>query len=76
MSSFNSVEVLETETSERYDSALIVAGARRRTGDIIRKAMAVGLTVPLGSRPAWEQVFGYKVALAPFLGCEGSLVTP
>ncbi len=52
MSSFNSVEVLETETSERYDSALIVAGAGCRRGDIIRKALAVGLTVPLGSRPS------------------------
>ncbi|GAB1315514.1 Phosphoribosyl transferase domain protein [Madurella fahalii] len=31
---------------------LIVAGAGCKTGDIIRKAMAAGLTVPLGARPS------------------------
>ncbi|KAK4135794.1 hypothetical protein BT67DRAFT_461453 [Trichocladium antarcticum] len=32
--------------------ALVVAGAGCKTGDIIRTAMAAGLTVPLGARPS------------------------
>lgn len=52
MGSFSSVEVLEAQTNEHRNSALIVAGAGCKTGDIIQKAMAAGLAVPLGSRPS------------------------
>ncbi|KAK4231870.1 hypothetical protein QBC38DRAFT_406514 [Podospora fimiseda] len=46
MVSFDTVGALQGS------SPLIVAGAGAKTGDIIRRAMEVGLTVPLGARPS------------------------
>ncbi|KAK7745514.1 hypothetical protein SLS53_003013 [Cytospora paraplurivora] len=45
MSSFDQVHILEGKS-------LVVAEAGCKTGDLIRKAMAAGLTVPLGARPS------------------------
>ncbi|KAI0878846.1 phosphoribosyl transferase domain protein [Hypoxylon argillaceum] len=39
-------------TSSSNSSPLVVAEAGCKTGDIVRKTMAAGLTVPLGSRPS------------------------
>jgi adenine phosphoribosyltransferase len=51
MGAFDQVHILPA--AEDSDSGpLIVAGAGCKTGDIIRKAMAAGLTVPLGARPS------------------------
>ncbi|KAK4039087.1 hypothetical protein C8A01DRAFT_36990 [Parachaetomium inaequale] len=40
------------EDSDSNSGTLIVAGAGCKTGDIVRKAMAAGLAVPLGARPS------------------------
>lgn len=51
MGAFDQAHILPA--GEDSDSGpLIVAGAGCKTGDIIRKAMAAGLTVPLGARPS------------------------
>ncbi|KAM7187269.1 hypothetical protein V8F20_011024 [Naviculisporaceae sp. PSN 640] len=47
MSAFGQVSI-----SDSNQGQLVVAGAGATTGDIIRNAMAEGLTVPLGSRPS------------------------
>ncbi|KAI0455670.1 phosphoribosyl transferase domain protein [Xylaria acuta] len=39
-------------TSSSESGSLVVAGAGCKTGDIVRKTMAAGLTVALGSRPS------------------------
>ncbi|KAF5700345.1 adenine phosphoribosyltransferase [Fusarium mundagurra] len=56
MSAFDQVHtvIAEREAGEpSFDStSLVVAEAGCNTGDIIRKTMAVGLTVPLGARPS------------------------
>jgi adenine phosphoribosyltransferase len=56
MGAFDQVHVLPTtrdgETSAPYSDPLIVAEAGCKSGDIIRKTMAAGLTVPLGARPS------------------------
>ena len=56
MGAFNQVHILmagEDETDSGSDSgSLVVAEAGCKTGDIVRKTMAVGLTVPLGARPS------------------------
>ncbi|KAK4185616.1 phosphoribosyl transferase domain protein [Podospora australis] len=57
MSAFDSVHVLPPgvgvgRTNYPDTGSLIIAGAGSNTGDIIKKAMAEGLTVPLGSRPS------------------------
>ncbi|KPM37969.1 hypothetical protein AK830_g8587 [Neonectria ditissima] len=56
MSAFDQVHILtageEGENSDTGSSALVVAEAGCRTGDIVRKTMEAGLTVPLGSRPS------------------------
>lgn len=55
MGAFAQVHVLTAETSGDVGTgpgALVVAGAGCKTGDIISKAMAAGVTVPLGSRPS------------------------
>jgi adenine phosphoribosyltransferase len=51
MGAFDQAHILPA--GEHLDSgSLIVAGVGCKTGDIIRKAMAAGLTVPLGARPS------------------------
>ncbi|KAL2022859.1 hypothetical protein VTK56DRAFT_4390 [Thermocarpiscus australiensis] len=51
MGAFDQVHILPA--GEDSDSSpLIVAGVGCKTGDIIREAMAAGLTVPLGARPS------------------------
>lgn len=55
MSVFNQIHILTTdqeETSSSNPSTLVVVEAGCKTGDIIRKTMEAGLTVPLGSRPS------------------------
>lgn len=48
MEAFGQVHIVTAGSSD----SLVVAEAGCKTGDIIRKAMEVGLTVPLGSRPS------------------------
>ncbi|KAM3509862.1 hypothetical protein MY11210_006149 [Beauveria gryllotalpidicola] len=52
MAAFNSVDILRTKENGEVGPSLIVAGAGCRSDSIIQKAMAAGLTVPLGSRPS------------------------
>lgn len=63
MSAFDGVHVIEAETKRREGEKedqefppnpgpFIVTGAGSTNGDVIRTAMAAGLTVPLGSRPS------------------------
>ncbi|KAK2684835.1 hypothetical protein QWA68_016167 [Fusarium oxysporum] len=56
MSAFDQVHMVTAEREggeSNFDSTyLIVVEAGSNTGDIIRKTMAVGVTVPLGARPS------------------------
>ncbi len=53
MAAFDQVHVLLAGEDEEFSSsALVVAEAGCRNGDIIHKAMARGQTVPLGARPS------------------------
>ena len=56
MTAFDQVHILTAGDSEGKSGSesvsLIVAEAGCKTGDIIRKTMAAGMTVPLGSRPS------------------------
>ncbi|KAI1132343.1 phosphoribosyl transferase domain protein [Nemania abortiva] len=56
MGAFNQVHVLAARESEEDETlspgSLVVVEAGCKTGDIIRKTMEAGLTVPLGSRPS------------------------
>lgn len=54
MSAFNHVHIVTEEQSEAdpTPNSLVVAESGCTTGDIIRKTMAEGLTVPMGSRPS------------------------
>lgn len=53
MSAFDQIDIVTPDGCGSEDSRpLIVAGAGCKTGDIVKKGMAAGLTVPLGSRPS------------------------
>ncbi|KAM3455659.1 hypothetical protein NHJ6243_008454, partial [Beauveria neobassiana] len=52
MAAFDNVDVLRMKENGEVGPSLIVAGAGCRSDTIIKKAMAAGLTVPLGSRPS------------------------
>jgi adenine phosphoribosyltransferase len=56
MDAFDQVHVVDTEDNDGNETAdrniLVVAEAGCKTNDIVRKTMAAGLTVPLGSRPS------------------------
>ncbi|KAL2753552.1 hypothetical protein ACRALDRAFT_1044157 [Sodiomyces alcalophilus JCM 7366] len=58
MSAFDQVNIVEAEEGGEAlgfgsgPSSLVVAGAGCKSGDVVRKAMAAGLTVPLGARPS------------------------
>jgi hypothetical protein len=53
MGAFDRVHILEDRVdSGSNSSSLVVAEAGCKTGDIVRKAIAAGVTVPLGSRPS------------------------
>ncbi|KAJ5544099.1 hypothetical protein N7494_005378 [Penicillium frequentans] len=56
MGAFDQLHILPaSDDGERCSSGsgpLVVAGAGCKTGDIIRRTMAAGLTVPLGARPS------------------------
>lgn len=56
MGAFDQVHILMAEEGERKSDSdpgpLVVVETGCKTGDIIRKTMAAGLTVPLGSRPS------------------------
>lgn len=54
MSAFDQVHILGEDGGESGSGSgsLVVAEAGSKTGDIIQKTMAAGLTVPLGSRPS------------------------
>ncbi|GAB1196526.1 hypothetical protein APSETT444_005798 [Aspergillus pseudonomiae] len=55
MSAFDQIHILSAgkagESSSESDS-LVIVEAGCKTGDIVRKTMAAGLTVPLGARPS------------------------
>ncbi|OAA53154.1 phosphoribosyl transferase [Cordyceps fumosorosea ARSEF 2679] len=51
MAAFNTVDLVEYPDAPS-GSGFVVAGAGCRSEDIVREALAVGLTVPLGSRPS------------------------
>lgn len=52
MEAFDQVHILTAGGDGSSSGSLVVAEAGCKTGDIIRKAMEAGLTVPLGSRPS------------------------
>lgn len=54
MDAFDQTHILGAEDGGRVaeSGCLVVAGAGCKTGDIIRKTMAVGMTVPLDPRPS------------------------
>lgn len=56
MSAFDQVHILtageDGGDSSSNSSSLVVAEAGCKTGDIVRKTMAAGVTVPLGARPS------------------------
>ncbi|KAK4443287.1 hypothetical protein QBC34DRAFT_337219 [Podospora aff. communis PSN243] len=52
MASFDQVDVIRGSPGSEGFGPLVVASTGAKTGDIIGKAMAAGLTVPLGSRPS------------------------
>ncbi|KAI2637535.1 hypothetical protein GGS21DRAFT_511946 [Xylaria nigripes] len=56
MGAFDKVHILQGTNDEKTSGlgsgSFVVAGAGCKTGDIISKALAAGLTVPLGARPS------------------------
>ncbi|KAK5107443.1 hypothetical protein LTR62_001274 [Meristemomyces frigidus] len=56
MGAFDQVHILTDEAgrgaSRSYSEPLVIVGAGCKSGDIVRKTMALGLTVPLGARPS------------------------
>ena len=54
MGAFDQVHILTAgeDGGDSSSGALVVAEAGCKTGDIVRKTMAAGVTVPLGSRPS------------------------
>ncbi|KAM3553728.1 hypothetical protein ARSEF4850_006785, partial [Beauveria asiatica] len=52
MAAFDNVDILRMKENGEVGPSLIVAGAGCKSNSIIQKAMAAGLTVPLGSRPS------------------------
>lgn len=52
MGAFDQVHILTDAEDREHSSSLVIAEAGCKTGDIIRKTMAAGLTVPLGARPS------------------------
>lgn len=54
MSAFNQVHIIKGDQYEKdpTSGSLVVVGAGCKTGDVIRKTMEEGLTVPLGARPS------------------------
>ncbi|KAI9894046.1 MAG: hypothetical protein M1814_004816 [Vezdaea aestivalis] len=56
MSAFDQVHILTTEkaggNSSSDSTSLVIVEAGCKTGDIVRKTMAAGVTVPFGSRPS------------------------
>jgi hypothetical protein len=51
MSAFDKVHIIPAGPGGEDTSTFVVAGVRCRTKHIIRKAMTMDLTAPLGSRP-------------------------
>lgn len=58
MEAFDDIHILreEGENSGSDPGSVVVVGAGCKTGDIISKTMAAGLTVPLGARPSGKQL--------------------
>ncbi|KAE8321295.1 hypothetical protein BDV39DRAFT_210877 [Aspergillus sergii] len=54
MSTFDHIHILPAgkDGGESSSDSVVIAGAGCKTGDIVRKTMAAGLTVPLGARPS------------------------
>jgi FAD/FMN-containing dehydrogenase len=63
MGAFDQIHIVDDDTRAEGLEMLVVSGAGCKTGDIIRQAMAAGLTVPLGARPSVGAGIGYRVAL-------------
>jgi hypothetical protein len=74
MGAFDQVHILTAGEGERTSGtdpgSLVVAESGCKTGDIITKAIAVGLTVPLRARPSVG-----SGASGTWLGCTGSRAT-
>lgn len=75
MSAFDQVHIVTERNDEEDSEPLVIAEAGCRTGDIIRKTMAAGLTVPLGARPSvgsglWLQGGIGHLARLHGLGCD------
>lgn len=78
MSAFDQVHILTAEDGRESgsDSApLVIAEAGCKTGDIVRKTMAAGVTVPLGARPSVGAGLWLQGGIG-HLGCMGSRATP
>lgn len=52
MGAFNQVHIIATGQNSEHSGSFVVAEAGCTTEDIVRKTIAVGLTVPLGARPS------------------------
>ena len=52
MGAFDQVHILTAGEDGGDSSSLVIAEAGCKTGDIVRKTMAAGVTVPLGARPS------------------------
>ncbi|KOC15906.1 phosphoribosyl transferase domain protein [Aspergillus flavus AF70] len=54
MSAFDHIHIFPAgkDGGESSSDSVVIAGAGCKTGDIVRKTMAAGLTVPLGARPS------------------------
>lgn len=52
MSAFNQIHIVDTPGDSSMSAPFVVAQAGCTAGDIMRKTLAAGLTVPLGGRPS------------------------
>lgn len=52
MSAFNQIHIMDTPGDSSMPAPFVVAQAGCTAGDIMRKTLAAGLTVPLGGRPS------------------------
>jgi adenine phosphoribosyltransferase len=75
MGAFDQIHIVNDGARAEGSGMLVVSGAGCKTGDIIRQAMAAGLTVPLGARPSvgaglWLQGGIGHLARPYGLGCD------
>jgi FAD/FMN-containing dehydrogenase len=75
MGAFDEIHILNDDPRAEASRMLVVSGAGCKTGNIIRQAMAAGLTAPLGARPSvgaglWLQGGIGHLARSYGLGCD------